>query len=399
MEAMTEGSGDWAASIRDELDPGTVEPAVRDLLGRPGATVAAFVARPVEYPNVSPAARQLVKVTGTARDGDEILPWSLVLKAFRHPEDPDHLVDDPSHYEYWRREPLFFESGLSADLAPGLSAVPCHGVHWRTDDEVWIWLEELTDDHPEGWPPERFVLAAHHLGEFGGAYAAGRALPSAPWLASTRSIQVQYSIVNPAVRAPVLEALESPHRRARKAFGAQHGRQALRDAFLRQAAFLDTLDAAPRTLCHNDTMAANLFARQGAGGASETVAIDWALVGIGPLGGDLAQLVAGSACFFRAPVDDLDRLDRQTFEAYLEGVKEGGARVASSEVRLACLVTILCQWSAVVAFHLIQAVDPAEEAWVTEFWHRPPREVVAQFTPLLAFLGRRARETLELVDS
>ena len=66
------------------------------------------------------------------------------------------------------------------------------------------------------------------------------------------------------------------------------------------------------------------------------------------VGGDIAQLVAGSACFFRAPVDDLERLDRETFEAYLAGIEAAGADVDSSEVRLACLVTTLCQWSAIV---------------------------------------------------
>jgi phosphotransferase family enzyme len=359
-------------------------------------------ARSVEYPNVSPAARHLLKVSGTARGGGEMLDWSLVLKAYRRPDDPDAAFDDPPHYDYWQREALFFESGLAANLPPGLRCVRGYGVDRKSAGEVWLWLESLSDDHPEGWPPSRFELAARHLGQFGGAYAAGRPLPSFPWLAATRSVQVQYSIAHPSIREPVLRALESPPAGSRstpRPFGRERDRIALRDAFVKQEAFLETLDRVPRTLCHNDTMGANLFAQTTPDGASETVAIDWALVGVGPLGVDIAQLVAGSACFFRSGVDQLDELDRRTFDAYVDGVALTGAEIRGADVRRACLVTILCQWSAVVAFHLVMALDPAEEAWVTEFWHRPPRDVVEQFAPLLAFLTRRARETIELADA
>ena len=312
---MTEGARDWSAAIREELGAATIEPAVRAMSGKPGAAVLTFDARQVEYPSVSPEARQLVRIEGTARDGLDEFPWSLVLKAFRHPEDPEPAVDEPTHYEYWQREPLFFESALSTDLPLGLTAVRCHGVDRRSEDEIWIWLDRLIDEHRGAWPTDRFVHAAHDLGRFGGAYAAGRTLPSAPWLASTRSVQEQYSIVHSSIRTPVLHALEAQRGEERKAFGAKRERLALRDAFLRQGAFLEAIEAAPRTLCHNDTMVPNLFSRASSAGTSDTVAIDWALVGVGPLGGDVAQLVAGSACFFRAPVDDLDRRDRETFEA------------------------------------------------------------------------------------
>ena len=116
---MTEGARDWSAAIREELGAATIEPAVRAMSGKPGAAVLTFDARQVEYPSVSPEARQLVRIEGTARDGLDEFPWSLVLKAFRHPEDPEPAVDEPTHYEYWQREPLFFESALSTDLPLG----------------------------------------------------------------------------------------------------------------------------------------------------------------------------------------------------------------------------------------------------------------------------------------
>ena len=110
----------------------------------------------------------------------------------------------------------------------------------------------------------------------------------------------------------------------------------------------------------------NLFACRAPDGSPETVAIDWALVGIGPVGADLGQLVAGSATFFRAPVDDLETLDRRCFEAYVSGLEEA-AGVVPRDVRLASLTTVLAQWTSIVAWHLVLALDPANDEWVEAF--------------------------------
>ena len=224
-------------------------------------------------------------------------------------------------------------------------------------------------------------------------------MPTDPWLADTRSVQEQYSIANPWMRAeilPVLDAPPSSSRAAASAFGSARDRSILRDAFSRQDGLLDAIEHLPRALCHNDTGAPNLFLQRSSVGSLETVAIDWAIVGIGPAGGDLGQLVAGSACFFRASTNRLDELDRLTFDAYLAGLAAAGSTITAPDVRLASLVTVLAQWTAIVAFHLSRALDPQHEEWVTSFWQRPPPEVAEQFTPLLAFLTRRAEETLRL---
>ncbi len=387
---------DWAASVQAEIDAATVQPLVRRHLASPDARPTAITVRPLEYPNVDPDARLLMRVDGQATEGGGQSPWSIVLKAFRRVDGP--AVDDPTHYEYWQREPLFFESGLWADLPPGLRSVRPLAVDRRSPDELWVWLEPLTDEYPDGWPAARFELAAHHLGRFAGGYLAGHPIPTAPWLSATRSIHQQWSVANPEIGEPVLHALETPPTTSSGApFASASDREALRAAFRRQADLLDAADALPRVVCHNDTLAANLFACRAPDGSSETVAIDWALVGIGPVGADLGQLVAGSATFFRAPVDDLETLDRRCFEAYVSGLEEA-AGVVPRDVRLASLTTVLAQWTSIVAWHLVLALDPANDEWVEAFWHRPRSDVVEQFTPLLSFLARRANETVDLLD-
>ena len=391
---------DWFSTVIARLDRELLDPVVRDTLRRSAAAVLSFETRPVDYTNVDPDRRMLVHVTGEALDAGATVRWSLVLKAFRRPTDAaSSVVDDPAHYEFWQREPAFFESGLWSEITDGIRAVRCHGIHRWPGDEVWLWLEDLTDAHETSWPDEAFDRAAYDLGRFAGSFVAGRPLPTEPWLADTRSVQEQYSIANPSMRAeilPTLDSLPSSGRATASAFGSARDRSILREAFRRQDSLLDGLERLPRALCHNDTGAPNLFLQRSGNGYLETVAIDWALVGIGPAGGDLGQLVAGSACYFRASTDRLDALDQQTFEAYLAGFVDAGATIKASDLRIASLVTMLAQWTAIVAIHLIRAVDPNDEEWVAAFWHRPAREVADQLTPLLAFLTRRADETLRL---
>jgi hypothetical protein len=398
MPLVTGPETDWLTTLTARLDPALLEPVIRDVLHRADATVTDFDARPVDYTNVDPDRRLLVRITGGAVIDGGSARWSVVLKAFRRPtEEAPPNVDEPSHYDYWEREPKFFESGLWSEIGPGIRSVRCHGVRRWPDDEVWLWLEDLVDEHATHWPDDAFEHAAHDFGRFAGSFVAGRALPTEPWLADTRSVQAQYSIANPWMRAEILPVLDAPPSAgAAAAFGSARDRFILRDAFRRQDALLQAIDRLPRALCHNDTGAPNLFVRRSGTGSTETVAIDWAIAGIGPAGGDLGQLVAGSACFFRTSTDRLDALDRLTTDAYRAGLADVGATISAADVRLASLVTVLAQWTAIVALHLGRALDPKDAEWVARFWRRPANDVVEQFTPLLAFLTRRAEETLRL---
>lgn len=141
---------DWLSTINERLDRTLLDPVVRDSLQRPEAVVTSFATQPVEYTNVDPDRRSLLRVAGEATDAGTTVQWSLVLKAFRRPADAEaSVVDDPAHYEYWEREPRFFESGLWSEVTEGIRSVRCHGIHRWPDNEVWLWLEHLADS-PDG---------------------------------------------------------------------------------------------------------------------------------------------------------------------------------------------------------------------------------------------------------
>jgi hypothetical protein len=88
--------------------------------------------------------------------------------------------------------------------------------------------------------------------------------------------------------------------------------------------WLDLLDRLPQTLCHWDAHRANLMSRTTAEGAVETVAIDWAGLGWGPIGSELSKLLSQTVNFFGVRVDALPTLDGRLFAHYVQGLREAG---------------------------------------------------------------------------
>src|SRR5207237_1924792 len=95
----------------------------------------------------------------------------------------------------------------------------------------------------------------------------------------------------------------------------------------------------PLTLAHLDAFRANLMSRT-ARGEVETVAIDWAFVGIAPLAADVATLVVASL-FYHG--DDLDpaQLTAATLAATAEGLRDAGYRVSPVELERGHPITVM----------------------------------------------------------
>jgi thiamine kinase-like enzyme len=93
--------------------------------------------------------------------------------------------------------------------------------------------------------------------------------------------------------------------------------------------FIEVLDWLPQTLCHNDAHVNNLVVRRSAEGGWDVWAIDWQMVGTGPLGSDLAQLLVEVA------EPDLPRVEAIVLEAYLEALYDDGVRVGREAVEFA----------------------------------------------------------------
>ena len=161
-------------------------------------------------------------------------------------------------------------------------APQCYGVEHRSENETWIWLEDVGTDQRGFWTADDVRMAGRHLGQLAGGYLLGRSLPEHPWL--TQDILVEWCLD----RGGPLEALPEllSRRPAVQAcfpfeLAAQVG-----DLWRLRDGLIDAWRRLPRTLVHGDTRVANVF-RQG----DQTVLVDWAYVGVGRVGQDLEAVV------------------------------------------------------------------------------------------------------------
>ncbi len=306
-----------ADPLVDGIDREILTPVVRRVLKSDTVDLLDYQVRPAG-PVFSPQTGGVYRFDGTARLGDRVLPWSVVLKVSRRVTRVE--ADAPTSTHYWKRELLAYQSGLLDELSGGLVAPRCLGVVEMPDRDTWIWLEAIDDVYEHRWTLRRDGLAARHLGQLNGAYLAGRPLPAFRWLTDGSPVRFWGDWFAPCfARYPELRG----HPYVLRQWPGDVADRTLR-LFAERRTLLDALDRLPRTFCHKDAFRRNLLARLREDGQEETVAVDWAFVGIGVLGEELAPMVAASAQFFEVEPEHLRELDGTVFDGYLAGLRDAG---------------------------------------------------------------------------
>jgi hypothetical protein len=305
------------------IDQTTLTPLVRRVLGN---EVVEVVNLECEQLHGGIAAGTAVyRFSGQGRDQGRTIPWSLILKMLR----PAGGGADVSAWDYYKREVDAYQSGWAADLPGGLAAPRCFGVLDHPDGTCWMWLEEVVEGIGSQWPLEHYRIVARHLGQFNGAYLVDRPLPDWPWLSS--NWLWHYVEQSAPAMEPLRDAQASP-------WGRRWLPEKDSDRFFHlweeRARYFDALDRLPQTICHFDIFRLNLFARKAADGDDQTVVIDWAFVGRGPIGADLNPLVWMSIALAGIGPDKAQELEEIVFEGYLEGLREVGWRGDPQQVRL-----------------------------------------------------------------
>ena len=364
-----------AAPAPPELDRARLAAVASGALGRSVDAVVDWTVTPVGYTVFNPVSQGIFRVTGTARSGGTSLPWSAVLKICRAPSDAELAEASPDRRAIlidtlrWDREGEAYASGLLETLPDGLAAPRCLGVD-RHDDTLWIWLEYVADDIAQ-WDVARYALAARHLGRLGGEYHTGRELPSQEWLSRgwVRSWSTYFSRTMPAMLAsddvwaqPIVVELFDP--------GA---REELGRLWDERDRWWDALDRLPLTLAHLDAFRGNLMSRT-ARGQVETVAIDWAFVGLAPLAADVATLVAASLFYHGDPLDP-HAVTTACLAATHDGLRDAGHDISLHELERAYAINVVGRWGFVIA-PLRAAGDRAREEKMEQMLRRPYREIV-----------------------
>ena len=179
-----------------------------------------------------------------------------------------------------------------------------------------LWLEHVEEDGDTRWSIDRWALAARRLGQFNGAYLAGRPLPAVPSAHPLRALLERH--------APLVEriggAAEDPDVN-------QWWPRPIVDAILglwqQRASFCDALERLPRVFCHGDAIRRNLLLQ-----GDDLVAIDWEHAGLYAPGEEVGQTLSVAAAFYDLASAELPALDEALFGAYLESIPSADPRAA-----------------------------------------------------------------------
>jgi hypothetical protein len=334
---------------RDEIPQVRLRDLVAQARGKGSAEICDWQCRAVHYDASSPISLGLYRVAGTGREDGASYSWSLILKVVRSPGGVEVLpgvvmpmwVNElpPDDASFWKREVLFYRSRVPEDLPGPVAAPRCFAVDEMTPNVFWMWLEDVADADQGRWSLSRYVETAHHLGQFNGAYLAGRPLPTEPclqggWLRST---------FVPGRRASAWQRLPDDaweHLLIRHAFPSSV-RERLARLWSERDAFLDELDSLPATFCHRDAWPPNLFVRDRPEGGRETVALDWAFAGVGPVGEEIAPLIAWCSL----PNIDLETVQEKVLDSYLSGLAQSGWVGDPATVRHGYAATAILRYS------------------------------------------------------
>jgi hypothetical protein len=287
---------------------------VRHVTGRPETAVVDWQWQ-VLHGSRGEITGGVYRIRGMTRDQDGDRPWSVILKLVRPAGSFSH---DPAHHYYWRREWFVYQAPdiLLPTPDDDLAAPRCFGAG-GDDEDFWLWLEDIVEIPPKPWLVSHYGLVAQHLGTFNGRFLTNRPVPRQPWLAANVLRSYVQGYAEEWTSLKVLP--DSPL--GRLGWSPDHMEQ-VRAAWDERDTFLAMESWLPRVACHSDACDANLLCRTTVAGVEQTVAVDWAFAGIGPIGQDLASLLRS----YLGPNDpgDLAELDRMLFTGYLDGLRRAG---------------------------------------------------------------------------
>lgn len=290
---------------------------------------SAIVHPDVHAEHITAASRRgdtaaLLRINGRAEVGGNPLDWSAVLKVIM-PPDPVSSND----LFLGGRELEIQQSGVLNEFNAGMRVARLYDSY-RVDGLLYLWIEDLKDMTAPPWALEHFSQAARGIGEFSGAFSLQTPVAQ-EWMSS--------DLIIDRWRADKIRHLPGtpPELRDQQRISDFLSGKDLKN-FHRLVDGIDKLRphaaAGLRTLCHGDCHARNLFVTGSSVPDPEVVAIDWAGVGLGPLGTDIGTMVGSSLTWDDREAEVIIRGDREIFAAYIDGLRAAGCEVSESEARI-----------------------------------------------------------------
>lgn len=299
-------------------DPAAVPASVAAVLGAPGPAGRSFTR--LTHSQLSLETGGVWRATGPA--GSAVLKRCGPGAAGAGPSGAD-----PHHWAYWRREPLAYRDGLpsAAYADTGIDGPRLLACEEHPDGSFDLWLEDVRGLPGSAWPVHRLADFAHALGAAQAPWT--DRLPDRAWLSHGWLRQYVGS-------RPLAEPVPWDHPTA-VAVWPETLRAGLRRMWEQRDRLLSAAESGPRTLCHLDVWPLNLIAADEGAGPARTVLLDWAFVGEGGVGEDIANLIPDCVADGLMPADRLAEISEAVITGCLTGLRDAGRPIGEDDLRRA----------------------------------------------------------------
>lgn len=323
-----------------------------------------------------------LRVSGQISNCTEFADWRFVIKVL----EPSAMTFEgmTDNFNSPAREIGVFESGFFEGFDGGFRASPCHGIT-RSGTATLLWLEDLSDSVPHPWGRDELLIAARQVGMFNGSWPESRA-PDGDWLDTDYVTNRPMSGIKGGWFLSFEDDSAKPIMAELNSISGINGIENMSSEFSEIA---NSLTAIPRTVCHNDFHSRNAFFRYEVNGPV-TYAIDWASVGLGPVGLDGGTLAGGGLLWQEDEARTVSEIEMKLFDEYVRGLDEAGFRCNSNLVRLG----YLCNLTPYVMIYVLAPLTKNE----LPFWDNLINRFGVEDGDMMEQLGERLRTFKPLFD-
>lgn len=248
----------------------------------------------------------IYRLSGRSRQASGLVePWTAILK----------IVDIEKESTGLREYELAQSSDFQS-IREGLRPAMCFGTQERSGAERWIWTEDLAGGTQPPWTLDQYLYVARDVGVFHGRSL--NEMPAGDW----DYLGIYGAVMGGPFFSATLDNLKntSSHELTGAIFETTSV-EAIQSVFAKFNEVGRVLRNITTVFAHNDCHADNLYPIETDGVLTESVAIDWATAGLGPIGEDVGNLSGVGAQWFSIDVDDFESYEKAIFDRYVEGAK------------------------------------------------------------------------------
>ena len=375
-----------------KLDSSELDPIVQVALNDDSARATGSLnCQPTGRHSAGNGTLAILKLAGKANTSSGPTEWSVVIKAMEVGESVLARHNDP------RAEIDAYDSGLINKIGTGMRSVRCYRVERLPDDQVWLWIEDVS-----GWigPPcdsAGYAIASECLGQFNG-YWSITDFPSAQFIAE-KPITRRFTWPPIATDFIGLDEGVAPEPTLREVFPEPAYQVAVK---LGRSVELSRpmAESGMQTLVHGDCHPRNLFISPDSAvkTAKQIVAFDWATIGTDHVGSDIGTLIGSGMTWHEDEFMMIVGSEQLYFQAFIDRLAGAGWKGDPDDVRLGYL-HVICGYGMLQAGQAVAvANNPLRRDNVMERNGEPTSEAaVASYARRLDLMAPFADELVSLV--